>query len=68
MEKNHLNSDEKRYTAVDGVYAAISMALYEYDESSIHDGETCVVTIDTSKQHNQPWGSKVLTLRHAPKR
>ena len=68
MEKNHLNSDEKRFTAVDSIYAAIGMALYEYDESNIHDADACVLTMDTSKQHSQPWGSKVLTLRHAPKR
>lgn len=68
MEENHSNSDEKRYTALNSVYAAISMALYECDENNTHDAESGVLTFDAGKQQAQPWGSKILTLRHAPKR
>jgi hypothetical protein len=68
MENKKSNSDEKRYTALDSVYAAISMALFECDENNTHDAEAGVLTMDVAKQHCQPWGSKILTLRHAPKR
>lgn len=68
MENNHSNSDIKRFTSVDSVYAAISMALYECDENNTHDNENHVLTFDIAKQHAQPWGSKLLTLRHTPKR
>jgi hypothetical protein len=68
MENNHSNSDVKKFTALDSVYAAISMALYECDENNTHDDETGKLTFDVEKQYAQPWGSKILTLRHAPKR
>lgn len=68
MKNSNSNSDEKRFTAVSGIYAAICMALYECDENNVHDSETGVMTIDAAKQRNCPWGSKILTLRHAPKR
>lgn len=56
---------EKRFTAVNPIYAAICMALYECDDNNTHDYEADIITIQKSRS---AWGSKVLTLRHSPKR
>lgn len=65
--ENKNNLEQEIYTAIDPVFAAISMALYECNGNNIHDRETNVLTIDASKQCSGAWKSKVLTLRHAPK-
>ncbi len=48
-------------------YAAIAMALHEY-QNNIHDVEETLLTIQRTKRNYSPWSSKIYTLRHAPKR
>lgn len=47
------------------VYAAIAMALYEY-ENDIHDIENTILTIDKVERRYSPWSSKIYTLRETP--
>ena len=48
-------------------YAAIAMALHEY-QNNIHDVEETLLTIQRTKRNYSPWSSKIYTLRHVPKR
>jgi len=50
------------------VYVAIAMALFQFEDENIHDKESGVLTVKGMKRYYSPWESKVLTLRHAPKR
>lgn len=54
--------------AVSGeVYAAIAMALHEY-QSDVHDVEDTVLTIKQTKRSYSPWNSKIYTLREMPQK
>jgi Na+-transporting methylmalonyl-CoA/oxaloacetate decarboxylase gamma subunit len=48
-------------------YAAIGMALYEY-QNNVHDVEETLLTIQRTKRNYSPWSSKIYSLRHVPKR
>lgn len=48
-------------------YAAIAMALHEY-QNNIHDVEETLLTIQRTKRNYSPWSSKIYSLRHNPKR
>ncbi len=49
------------------VFAAIAMALYELrNESSHHDWEETVLTIEKVKKDYSPWSSKIYGLREIP--
>ncbi len=48
-------------------YAAIGMALHEY-QNNVHDIEETLLTIHRTKRNYSPWSSKIYTLRHNPKR
>src|SRR5574344_1398840 len=48
-------------------YAAIGMALHEY-QNNVHDIEETLLTIHRTKRKYSPWSSKIYTLRHNPKR
>jgi Na+-transporting methylmalonyl-CoA/oxaloacetate decarboxylase gamma subunit len=47
------------------VYAAIAMALHEY-QNDIHDVEHTVLTIDRVTRNYSPWSSKLYGLRQTP--
>lgn len=47
------------------IYAAISMAMYEF-QSDVHDVEDTVLTITRVKRSYSPWSSKIYTLRETP--
>lgn len=47
------------------VYAAIAMALHEY-QGNVHDIEDTILTINKVKRNYSPWSSKIYTLRHLP--
>jgi Na+-transporting methylmalonyl-CoA/oxaloacetate decarboxylase gamma subunit len=47
------------------IYAAIAMALYEY-ENDIHDIENTILTIDKVERRYSPWSSKIYALRETP--
>ncbi|MDR1895955.1 MAG: lamin tail domain-containing protein [Prevotellaceae bacterium] len=47
------------------VYAAIAMALYEYD-NDIHDIENTVLTITRVERRYSPWSSKIYGFRSLP--
>lgn len=47
------------------VYAAIAMALHEY-QSNVHDIEDTILTINKVKRNYSPWSSKIYTLRQTP--
>lgn len=47
------------------VFAAIAMALHEYQENA-HDLEDTILTINKVKRNYSPWSSKIYTLRQAP--
>lgn len=47
------------------IYAAIAMALYEY-QNDIHDLEHTILTIDKVERRYSPWSSKIYTLRETP--
>ena len=47
-------------------YAAIAMALHEYQQN-VHDVEETVLTINKVKRNYSPWSSKIYTLRQLPK-
>lgn len=49
------------------VYAAIAMALHE-TLGTPHVKESNVITIDTAKHGNSPWGNKHFLLREQPVR
>lgn len=48
------------------VFAAIAMALHEYQEN-VHDIEETILTINKVKRNYSPWSSKIYTLRQIPK-
>lgn len=48
------------------VFAAIAMALHEYQEN-VHDFEETILTINKVKRNYSPWSSKIYTLRQMPK-
>jgi Na+-transporting methylmalonyl-CoA/oxaloacetate decarboxylase gamma subunit len=48
------------------VLAAITMALFEFDEAP-HDDENTVLTIEKVKRNYSPWSSKIYTLREVPR-
>lgn len=43
------------------VYAAIALALHEFQGNNVHDKESGVITI---KERNTQWNSRFLTMRH----
>lgn len=47
------------------VYAAIAMAIYEY-QNDIHDIENTVLTIERVTRNYSPWSSKLYGLRQTP--
>lgn len=47
------------------VYAAIAMALYEY-QNDIHDVENTILTINKVERRYSPWSSKIYGLRETP--
>lgn len=49
------------------VFAAIAMALHEYQDN-VHDIEDTILTINKVKRNYSPWSSKIYTLRHTPQR
>ncbi len=48
------------------VFAAIAMALHEYQDN-VHDVEDTILTINKVKRNYSPWSSKIYTLRQMPK-
>ncbi|MCR4773471.1 MAG: hypothetical protein K5854_03850 [Prevotella sp.] len=46
------------------VYAAIAMAIYEYQGNNVHDKEPGVITI---KQNPSLWNAKFLSFTQKPK-
>lgn len=49
------------------VFAAIAMALHEYQDN-VHDIEDTILTINKVKRNYSPWSSKIYTLRQTPQR
>lgn len=49
------------------VYAAIGMALHEYQDN-VHDIEETVLTINKVKRNYSPWSSKIYTLTETPRK
>lgn len=49
------------------VFAAIAMALHEYQDN-VHDIEDTILTINKVKRNYSPWSSKIYTLRNTPNR
>lgn len=47
------------------VFAAIAMALHEYQEN-VHDIEDTILTINKVKRNYSPWSSKIYTLTQLP--
>jgi Na+-transporting methylmalonyl-CoA/oxaloacetate decarboxylase gamma subunit len=47
------------------IYAAIAMALYEY-QSDVHDVEHTILTIEKVSRTYSPWSSKIYGLRQTP--
>ena len=45
------------------VYAAIAMALHEFQGNNVHDKETGIITI---KNHHSQWDSHILTMTPHP--
>ena len=45
------------------VYAAIAMALHEFQGNNVHDKETGIITIEA---HATEWHSHVLTMTPIP--
>ena len=45
------------------IYAAIAMALYEYQGNNVHDKESGIITI---KQRQTMWNAKFLSLTAKP--
>jgi len=49
------------------IYAAIGMALHEYQDN-VHDIEETVLTINKVKRNYSPWSSKIYTLTETPRK
>ena len=47
------------------IFAAIAMALHEYQDN-VHDIEDTILTINKVKRNYSPWNSKIYTLRQTP--
>lgn len=45
------------------VYAAIALALHEYNGNNVHDKETGVITI---KERNTEWDAHLLSMTQHP--
>ena len=45
------------------VYAAIALALHEFQGKNVHDKETGIITI---KEHHSDWSSRMLTMTANP--
>lgn len=45
------------------IYAAIAMALYEYQGNNVHDRESGLITI---KPRHTLWNAKMLTMTQKP--
>jgi len=45
------------------VYAAIALAMHEFQGNNVHDKEAGVITI---KQHRTDWSSRMLTMTAHP--
>ena len=45
------------------IYAAIAMALYEYQGNNVHDRESSIITI---KQKQTMWNAKFLSFTKKP--
>ena len=45
------------------VYAAIALALHEFQGNNVHDKETGIITI---KEHHSDWSSHMLTMTQHP--
>lgn len=59
-------SAAKSETSIPGeVLAAISMAIYEYQEAE-HDYEEAILTVKQVKRTYSPWSSKIYGLRQIP--
>ncbi|MDD6552960.1 MAG: hypothetical protein PUF37_05160 [Prevotellaceae bacterium] len=54
---------EKNKEKDKNVYAAIAMALYEYEGNNVHDVEPGVITI---KRHHTLWNAKMLSFTKRP--
>lgn len=57
-------AEEKQLFISGDVAAAISMALYLYNE--LHDDESNVVTIRRVSKTYSPWSSKIYSMREKP--
>jgi Na+-transporting methylmalonyl-CoA/oxaloacetate decarboxylase gamma subunit len=57
-------AEEKQLFIPGDVSAAISLALYLYNE--LHDEESNVITIKRISKTYSPWSSKIYTLREFP--
>lgn len=65
--EDHEEAKEKKLGTESGeVFAAISMALHEY-QNDVHDIEETILTINKVKRNYSPWSSKIYTLRQLPK-
>ncbi|MCR4853612.1 MAG: hypothetical protein K5893_08490 [Prevotella sp.] len=45
------------------VYAAIALAMHEFQGNNVHDKETGIITI---KEHHSDWSSRMLTMTQHP--
>lgn len=45
------------------VYAAIALAMHEFQGNNVHDKETGIITI---KPHHSDWSSRMLTMTAHP--
>jgi Na+-transporting methylmalonyl-CoA/oxaloacetate decarboxylase gamma subunit len=63
-EGQHLAAEEKELFITGDVSAAISMALYLYNE--LHDEESNVITIKRVSKTYSPWSSKIYSIRDFP--
>ncbi len=62
---DHDEAKEKLRKDSGEVYAAIAMALHEYQDDA-HDIEDTILTINKVKRNYSPWSSKIYTLRQPP--
>ncbi len=62
---DHDEAKEKLRKDSGEVFAAIAMALHEYQEDA-HDVEDTILTINKVKRNYSPWSSKIYTLRQQP--
>ena len=63
-EGRYKAAEEKQLFIPGDVSAAISLALYLYNE--LHDEESNVITIKRISKTYSPWSSKIYTLREFP--